>query len=80
MDGARPIRWTSPFGLKVVDGGGNLKLKPDTVRLQQWAAWPIARLQFKLLACAITWIGPDSVGWPWCGSAGRREAIQGDYD
>jgi len=33
VDGAIPIRWTSSFGLKVVDGEGNLKLKPDTVRL-----------------------------------------------
>ena len=34
--GERPIRWTTPFGLKGVDGGGKLKLKADAVRQQQW--------------------------------------------
>ena len=75
----RPIGWMMPFGLKVVDGGGNLKLKPDTVRQQQWQAWREARREFKLQACVITWMGPGYAGWPWRGSAGRRDAIQGDY-
>ena len=37
VDGARLIWWTSSFGLKVTDGGGNFKLRLNTVRLQQWA-------------------------------------------
>ena len=80
VDGVRPIRWTTPFGLKGVDSGGNLKLKPDIVRLLQWQAWHKARLQFKLQACAITQMGLGCAGWPWRGSADRRDAIQGDYD